>query len=91
MEVSFVRGKLEAREKVVVEEKLLLQCLQLETRFAEEMSGLQRDDIIPGVCARGAVVAASGRVDVCIIALCTHPGDCSSWEEGGQLGGADAG
>jgi hypothetical protein len=48
MEVAFVRNKLEARDKVIVSEALIRQCLQLEDKFREETSQPQREDAGPG-------------------------------------------
>ena len=48
MEVAFVRNKLEARDKVIVSEALIRQCLQLEDKFKEEIAQPLRDDAGPG-------------------------------------------
>jgi len=39
-----VRNKLEARDKVIVDEALIRQCIQLEDRFAEEIAATARDE-----------------------------------------------
>ena len=39
-----MRNKLEARDKVIVDEALIRQCIQLEDRFAEEIAATARDE-----------------------------------------------
>ena len=43
-----MRNKLEARDKVIVSEALIRQCLQLEDKFKEEIAQPLRDDAGPG-------------------------------------------
>ncbi len=54
MEVAFVRNKLEARDKVIVDEALIRQCIQLEDRFAEEIAATARDEGTTGGAWQGS-------------------------------------